>query len=284
MFNWFKSKIELKNEKIIMSSLDNKKGVKMGSDIVVPEHFECLIYNNGKHYNTLQSGKYRIDKADFSALINAEQKLKNKLKHVKFVAHYVCINSQQITLKIKKQKYLVDFKISNTLKFAEFMLLYAYKVDNDYTVQTLNDMFVELFGYNKYNYKQIPQNALEDYGLTINNISLEGKVSILSTDTSKSLFDARDALLQSKMPHTKDEQNDLKTDSNTSHKANNLSSIQSVSNENTNIGTTSSTKVANSSNTQSTSSTQNFSVCTKCGHSVKFKTTYCLRCGYKLEE
>ena len=44
MFNFFKSKVELKKETSIVSSYHSKKGLKLGSEIIVPPNFELLVF------------------------------------------------------------------------------------------------------------------------------------------------------------------------------------------------------------------------------------------------
>ena len=144
MFNWFKSKVELKKHTDIMSSTHIKKGLKIGSDIIVGNNFECLVFYKGKCFNTLTEGKYKLDKKTFPELINAQQKFKFKTKYIKMVCHYINLLNQKLQLKFKKQQFEVDFNINDSFKFACLMLLHSYKVDNDYTLNMLNSMFYEL--------------------------------------------------------------------------------------------------------------------------------------------
>ncbi|MBO5910532.1 MAG: hypothetical protein J6Q15_03385, partial [Clostridia bacterium] len=95
MFNWFKSKVELKKETSIMSSFYTKKGLKLGSEISVPNNFQCLIFHNDKCYNTLESGKYKMDKKTFNDLIERQQRRKSN-KYIKCVCHYVNLSPQKI--------------------------------------------------------------------------------------------------------------------------------------------------------------------------------------------
>lgn len=273
MFNWFKSKIELKNEDSIMSSFYNAKGVKFGSEITIPQNFEGLIFNNGKHYMSLSSGKYKVDKDTFADLIKDQQKQKSKLKHIKFVCHYITTCKKQMEISFKKSKFLVDFHINNAIDFANFLLLYNYKVDNDYVYHTLYDMFIELLLFRLGDYNKIEKDDLKTYGITINSFSpLNKKVSIFSNKTTN--------------------------DNNLENKPSLVDAVSSSAdqqpNPTTNVATPSATSQQNhqpdkisvetkQSNPTTQASTPQFPVCPKCNHSAKFNTTYCLRCGYKLQ-
>ena len=65
MFSWFKRKVELKNENSIMASTYISSGVKVGSEIIVPSNFKCLIYNNGDYYYGLERGKHKVSNDKF---------------------------------------------------------------------------------------------------------------------------------------------------------------------------------------------------------------------------
>ncbi|MBQ7798411.1 MAG: hypothetical protein IJ371_04740 [Clostridia bacterium] len=264
MFNWFRSKVELKNNNSIMTSFHNRGGIKIGNEIVVPQNFECLIYKNGKHYNTLPCGKYKMDKKTFIDLIEHQQKLKANIKHIKCVCHYVNISAQKLEIRVKKQSFVVDFNIDDSVKFATLLLLYNYKVDNDYTIDTLNGVFVELLLYHKMNYNQIKSNALSQYGIVINSfLPINRKVSIFNKSTSDT---------QSK-------------DSTTIFNQQNTQIVDSANMASTNQSNNESPKSNPSpiSNVNPTSSTAQLPACPKCNHISKFNTTFCIRCGHKFD-
>jgi hypothetical protein len=261
MFNWFKSKVELKKDTSIMSSFHNKKGLKIGSEIVVPNNFECLIFHKGKCYNTLKSGKYKMDNTLFKDLIE-HQKQKSKKKYVKCVCHYINLSSQKFELKFKKQIYVIEFKIDNPSIFTPLALLYTYKVDNEYILNTLNDIFYELLLHHKGDYKQIKNDSLKDYGIKI--------TTFIPNNNNKSIFN---------------NENDTKSNNTSSILCNNNSSSQEQ--ETNEIQETSSTKTKIETSQQDTKSTPSnnqptLPTCPKCNNIAKFNTTYCLRCGYKL--
>ena len=188
MFNWFKNKIELKNEDCIMTTMQDKKSFKIGSEIIVPDNFECLIYHKNKLFNTLNSGKYKLDKSTFSTLIDNQQTLKSKTKYIKFISHYVCMSKQELSFKFKKQKFTITFHIDNSSKFAELMLLYTYKVDNNYVYTYLVDIFKETLVYYQGKYAKITPNALCNYGISIDNLSPSGeKNSIFNNKSFQSI-------------------------------------------------------------------------------------------------
>jgi len=263
MFNWFKNKIELKDEKSIMSSTSNKKGVKIGSEIIVPNNFECLIYYHGKYFNTLTSGKHKLDKSKFESLINYQQKNKSKLKRVKFISHYISTSNQQVEFTFKKIKYTVNFIIEDNIKFAELMLLYAYKVDNSYTYEYTIEVFKELLMYHKYDCNQIKDSSLNDFGILIKSFTNDKqKASIFSNNSTTN-------------SSTNSNKKSIEKSNTTSHNSN------TEHDNNTSNNTSSNTSTETSSN--QASHNVNFPQCPKCGNVTKFATTYCLKCGYKLQ-
>lgn len=250
MFNLFKKKIELKNEKCIMSTFNNKKSFKIGSEIIVPDNFECLIYHKGKLYNTLTSGKYKLDKSTLPTLIDSQQGNKVKNKYIKFISHYISISKHELVVKFKKQKFAINFHVDNSSKFAELMLLYTYKVDNDYATSYLVDIFKELLIFHKSNYKSISTNSLSDYGIMIDScVPINEKNSIFQNSTTN----------QATINNANINTTEIST-------ANHISQSQPVPNSTPNINQI------------------EFPKCPKCENLVKFKTTYCLRCGYKLSD
>ena len=272
MFNWFKSKIELKNSASIMCSSHNKKGLKLGSEIIVPSNFECLIFHKGKCFNTLSEGKYKMDKKTFAELIEYQQRRKFKVKYIKCICHYVNISTQKLEIKFKKQKFIVDFVIAEPIKFANLALLYTCKVDDDYTLNILNDVFYELLTHVKGDYKQINQSSLNDYGINIASFAPQGtKASIFNTSST---------------------QNDKNADNISASNAQTETAETSLEQQNSDINKTSLHEsdldtTAKEKTSPEASSTpkpqQTFPACPKCNNVAKFNTTYCLRCGHKLQ-
>ena len=272
MFNLFKSKIELKNTNTIMSSFYISKGLKIGSEFIVPSNFEGLIFHRGKHYITFQSGKYKVDKENFADLFERQQKSKSKLKHIKCVCHYINTSPQKLEIRYKKQKFIVEFVIENPITFADFMLLYAYKVTNIYTQETLNDMFIELLIYNKGDHRQIKNNSLANFGITINSFApLNNKVSIFNKNSTKQ--------------ENKVLVNDINTLDSISDSLQNDNNKQNDQNENIINKNTSAQEddMKNVNNLSQINQQSTFPACPKCNNIAKFNTTYCLKCGYKLQ-
>ena len=130
----------------------------------------------------------------------------------------------------------------------------------------LNDVFRELLIYVKGDYKQINNTILNDYGIAINTfLPIGHKVSIFNNSYNK-----------------------LQTNSNQEEK-NITTECKNISNTQNDIHkqATSTNTATQSTNDKQPSRTQNkqhtFPVCPKCNNVAKFNTTYCLRCGYKLQ-
>lgn len=247
MFNWFKKKIELKNENCIMSSVCERRGTKLGSEVVVPNDFECLIYCKNKYYQTLSPGKYKIEKSLFPKLFTNNKKKTSK--RIKIVLHYVNKSNHKLEIIVKKIKYEIDFVIEDCIKFCTLMLLYNYKVDNDYVKSYLSEIFEELIKANHYNIGEIPQTALFDYGIKIIDLSNNNKKSSIFNSSANKTGDSqpRDTIT----PLDKE-------------------------NETNSINETISKEEPVSSN--------NIKCCPKCKYPIKFDTKYCLRCGHQLTD
>ena len=254
MFNWFKSKISLKSTNTIASSSSHKDGVKIGSEIIVPDNFEGIIFNNEKYFFTLQSGKHKLENPTFSNLINTQQMKKNKIKKVKFMCHYVNKSNQKLEFKYKKNKYCIDFKIDDSLKFLSLLLLHTYKFDNEYTQSLLIDIFKELLLYNGLDCSKIQLNALTRYGIVINNLSLSNK--------SSSMFN------KNCINNDKNEENLVNSSDNLKENPTNKLTIE---------------KSSNTGNYQNKSKDKIENMCPHCKNITKFQTSYCLKCGYKLK-
>jgi membrane protease subunit (stomatin/prohibitin family) len=257
MFNWFKKKIELEKDTDTMSSVNYNNGLKLGSEIIVPENFECLIFNKGKCYHSINSGKYKVEPKVFPDLISSQQKLKIKLKYVRCVCHYINKSTQKLEIKFKKQPFEITFTINDSIKFAELILLYSYKVDNDYVMHTLTDMFCELLSYNKGNYKQINSTSLENFGIIINSFTPITKKDSIFKSKSRNLI---------KEPCI-----------------DNTNQSQSVINSSANLNETKTNDKELPTSADTPSIKQSTNHCPNCNNTSKFKTTYCLHCGYKLE-
>ena len=258
MFNWFKKKIELKKDTDIMSSISNPNGLKLGSEIIVPDNFECLIFHKSKCYHTLTPGKYKIEQKIFPDLIISQQKSNSKLKYVKCVCHYINKSNQNLEIKFKKQKFEISFAINNSINFVELMLLYTYKVDNDYVLSTLKDIFHELLIYVKGDYKKINSATLNDYGITINNFSPIDKKETIFKSNSKNIDNIKNGI-------------DTTTSNNMQEK-NNKQLKQNLD-----------IKQSNKEDQANKNSNPTLYTCPKCKNVAKFNTTYCLRCGYKIQ-
>ena len=256
MFNWFKRKVELKNENSIMTSTYIRSGIKVGSEIIVPDNFKCLIFNNGKYYLSLDSGKHKVTSDKFEQLILAQSKIKHK-KYIKMVCHYINLSPQTITIKFKKHKFIVKFNISDTLAFANLLLLYTFKVDGNYTLNTLNDIFIEALSWSNGNSSIIDEGFFKDYGITITSFEPENKKQSIFTQNSESMILNHN--------HTERKDDALSCQNAVMDKSQPIEQSDTVKDITSDIP-----KVK-------------FPECPKCKNVAKFNTTYCLRCGYKLE-
>ena len=262
MFNWFKSKIELKDKGNIASSFHVAKGIKIGSEIMVPDNFECLIFYNEKYYFSLKNGKNKVDNNSFSPLIHKQNK-KGKLKNIKCVVHYVSKLEHNLKFKAKKKIFSVNFKISDSKKFLSLLLLYNFKINNEYTNAVLLDVFKELLSFNNYNSTQITPESLQTFGIQIINFCEQTSKKSIFKNTNQS---------------TIIEQNDNEISQNTS--VDNKEIAENNINETSNL-------IPSQQNVQENElrlETSQFPTCPKCKSIAKFNTTYCLRCGYKLEQ
>lgn len=244
MFNWFKKKIELKNENAIISSICERRGTKVDSEIIIPTNFEGLIYCRNKYYYTLSQGKHKFTPS-LAPKLFAKRKKGKPQKRIKIVLHYINKDTQTIKISIKKQLYNIKFIIEDSVKFAELMLLYTYKPGHDYASQYLAEIFEDLMRENKFKINEIPQTSMLNYGIKIIEITSDS-----STKLSKSIFD-----------NTSDNKSEAITPPNIVE--------HTHEHEKDNI-------------IPASHETQN--CCPKCKYPIKFATKYCLRCGYLIEE
>ena len=186
MFKLFKNKIELKNTRALMSSEVYQKGVKIGTEIIVPKSFKCLIYNNNKYFLTLPEGNHTVTNDNFGNIITSQSYKGKKAKRVRMIAHFVNISNQKLEIKLGNRNYLIEFCVNNPLQFAELMLLYTYKVDNVYCYSYLNEIFKDLLLYHNKNTSNINNNALEQYGINIVCLSSNNKSNRQSTSILES--------------------------------------------------------------------------------------------------
>ena len=268
MFGLFKKKVELKNDNSIMHSFYTSKGIKLGSEIAVPENFEILVMHKGKLFNTLTSGKYKMDNKTFSELINSQNKKRNQ-KYIKAVFHYINKSSQNLKIRFKKRYYIVEFTISNINYFANLILLHIYKVDNDYTINLLHEIFDELLLYNNGDYRKINEKSLDKFGICITSFLPENnKISIFKSNTNADDDNQSDKNTKTTIASTVLINND--------NNKNSSSTVQEQIPEEK-IEIQLEHRMANQE-----SKTQ-FPKCPNCGNISRFNTTYCLKCGYKLD-
>lgn len=259
MFNWFKNKIELKDTKCIISSISLKNGVKSGSEILVPDKFDCLIYTKNRYAYSLSSGKYKMEETHYPKLVG---KSKPRHKKIKFIAYYVSSETQHITIRHKKTLYDVLFKICDKLLFTEFLLIHNYKITNAYAINYLAEVFYEVLAYNKFNYTNI-SSPLAKYGIEIIKFDIQNKKSSIFNNPKKSQI------------------------YNSSENKKNLSEIKPKENENNlndvnTQSTNDNTLQEHKSKSSQTSGANNFYICKNCGNKTKFSTTYCIKCGASL--
>lgn len=257
MFNIFKKKIGLKSNNDLINSVDYKHGIKLGSEICVPNNFQCFIFSKGRLYATLGEGKHTIDKDLLPKLISTQQKKLKKIKKIKLIAHFISSSNHQLQIKAKKQKYDVNFCIKDTLKFLDLILTFCYKANNISTLNYLGEIFVELLAYNKFDYTTIQSSALDKYGIHINSFKPIG--------TKNSIFAPKEVDTKSQTTAQEADTSNQSTDY-IAHEAN---------------STMSATKLETNAITNKTLPKQY--MCHNCGHLTKFKATYCIRCGSTLE-
>ena len=250
MFSLFKQKVEIKSNIKFMQSVQNK-GIKIGSSITVPENFSCLIYHNSKFYTCLKSGSYNLEE-DLCPKLFKSQKKKGKLKKLSLICHYINLTPPTFSFKYKKNEISIDFEIISPRDFAEFILLYSYKTDDIYTQECLKDCLISYIKLLDNSNLQILNNALETFGIKLTNISFNN--STKPANTSNELD-----LLPKSQPNPTSSNTDL---SNTLEEPNYKGSF------NQNAGSQSAT---------------NATICPNCKTQIRFSTTFCIRCGYKLK-
>ena len=265
MFKLFKKKVELKKENSIMHSFYTSKGVKLGIEIDVPDHFEMLVMHKGMLFNTLTSGKYKLDNKTFSELISSQKNRKTKQKYIKAVFHYINLSAQKLKIKFKKQYYCVDFLITDTAKFTDLMLLHTFKVDNEYSFNLLCEIFHELLLYNNGNYKNINEKSLDKFGISISSILPENNKSSIFNNKSTSQQSITSS--QRKALDKNAENNNIKTSNENNKPTETITNKESLTTQ----------------NYQNQISQTQFPQCPNCGNIAKFNTIYCLKCGYKLK-
>ena len=247
MFNLFKKKIELKNCSALMESVPCNDGIKVNTEINVPINYKCMLYYHSKCYLILDAGKYNINSALAQKLFEKQEKYVKQNKRVKVIFHYICLGEKDICVNIMKKSYIFKIMLTNIERFADFILLYNYKTDEEYTNACIKDLL-------EFSIKTSPSTKdiasyntkFEPFGFKIVNINLK------SNSSFNYMFDNKD------------------TSSNGEQRLQNQLNTQVIINRQLNT--------PNIKDNQ-----QDCNRCPKCNKEIKFRTTYCINCGYKLD-
>lgn len=280
MFNLFKKKVELKNTNTLMNSITTGKGLKINSEITVPTNFECLIYYNSKHYITLSSGKHTVNANLLPHLCEKQAKHISKSKRIKFIAHFINLSKQKLKIIIKKKQCLVEFKVINSLKFAEWILLYNYRTDNNYTSVCINDLFREILIRTSV-IEQVNR-IINKFGIAVTQLEYE---HIKSSFMENDLLDDKVSIFNDASTNILANQNNITANSNINSGLKQESIVNQQNNPRTELIKKEQLSEGSFANDALNLSNQPaISQCPKCKTTIKFKTTYCLHCGYKLDD
>lgn len=256
MFNLFKQKIDIKPSIGLMHSVQNKN-FKVGGEIVVPENFVCLIYHHSKFYTCLDEGTHTVERDLCPKLFKKQFKSKGKNKRISLVCHYINVTPKPLKFKHKHEEISIEYELVSVRDFAEFVLLYCYKTDDGYTEECLRDFALSYIKLLSNSNLEILNNEFGKIGIKIKNIAKTG-------DTKKSSNEL-DLLSVER---------ETSADIDTAAKSIN-SPDQAPS--------THSKHESSVSNAAASLSQQVGYTCPNCGTKMRFSTTYCIRCGYKLK-
>lgn len=282
MFNFFKKKVELKNTKVLMNSVYEKRGIKLDSEIAVPTNFECLIYYKSKYYSTLTSGKYQVNSSLVPTLFEKQAKQTKKRKRIKLVLHYINLSNQSIKFTYKKQKYVANIKVTNTQTFVEWMLLYNFKVDSSYAISNITDLLREILS--RYNDIKVINKISTKFGITINSIEFEtNKSSIFNESTSNANSNkSKQSIFNTNAIN--EWNNNIDSSTSSTQFATTIQPNNAVTNNTTNQIETDNTTSTVAPNYQSNKVETKTNTCPNCKGILKFTTPYCIHCGFKLDE
>ena len=253
MINIFKKKVELKNDKSLMHSHYEKKGLKLSSEIVVPDDFDCLIYHKGRLLTTVGSGSHKVDVVA-RQLIDKHPTTKRKLKYIKIIPHFVSKSPQQLDVKVKNNIYSFEFCVGNSALFAEYVLLYAYKVDHNYTLECVYNCLAELISYVHGQHNRIQPAHLSSLGIKI--------IEVNAKSNKKSIFNTFDGTISA--------DKEMQT--------NKIAEVKPEA-----IITSNQNQLTAEPNQPMPKQENAAPACPKCGNVTKFQAAYCLKCGHKLQ-
>lgn len=250
MFNIFKQKIDVKPNIRLMYSVQNKS-FKVGGEIIVPENFVCLIYHNSKFYTSLEAETYTVEKSLCPKLFKKQFKAKGKNKRISLICHYINLSPKSIKFKHKHKEFCINYELTSFKDFAEFILLYSYKTDDVYTEECLRDFALSNIRILNNSNLEILNNIFCKIGLKLNSVEIIDPLKIKPKDEL-----------------------DLLNSTTHSPVSNPAQPVQPE------VAQTA--KPSNSPDPQQPPSNQGVT-CPNCGIKIKFSTTYCIRCGYKLK-
>lgn len=264
MFNLFKKKaIQSKDSSSFVESIINAQGAKLGTEINVSENYECLIYHNSKFYARLLSGKYKVETFLFPTLSQKQEKYIKSHKRIKFIAHFFSTKPHHLDVKIKNKIYGAEIQLKDCCKFAEFILLYKYRIDEKYALKYLAEIISELLLKN--NNHDVLNKKLGAIGVFCLNCEYIRQKHGSIFDNAQQ-FNVQTAIQPA--PPIATIENIVQE---------NKQAIPQASNSTT-VETTSSSSL----DAQAQSSNESNTTCPKCGYKRKFNETFCLNCGHKL--
>lgn len=251
MFNLFKQKIDIKPNIRLMYSVQNKS-FKVGGEIIVPENFVCLIYHNSKFYTSLDAGTHVVENSLCPKLFNKQLfKSKGKNKRISLICHYINLTPKPLKFKYKHKEFCIDYELISFKDFAEFILLYSYKTDDAYTEECLRDFALSNIRILNNSNLEILNNIFSKIGLKLNSVEIIAPLKIKPKDE----LDLLNSTVRS--PVSKPSQPVATQAPKPSEVSSNLAQQQPQISQ----GVT----------------------CPNCGIKIKFSTTYCIKCGYKLK-
>lgn len=273
LFN-FNKKIKLKNTDEIMTTLINKN-VKLETKIEIPDNYVGLVYYHDYFQFSLPAGTHTMHKDSFYQIVKKNEK-KNKASKkptFNFNIHYVSLNDMEMEIAYQKKNksrqkvncvLAIKFKIDQAETFAKEILATSYRTTTDRTSRYLHDWFKQFAS--KVNFKNITdkqkliQSAtkfFKNYGISILDVSLK-------TDAINRLYS--------------DNSND------NSHENMEIASFSS-SNNTSSLNDSQNNMLPNNSNNGSLPQNvvqQNVRFCPRCQSKLLDGSTYCLRCGFKV--
>lgn len=249
MFSFLKQKIEIKPNIRLMHSIQNKS-FKVGGEIIVPDNFVCLIFHNSKFYTELEAGSHVVERELCPKLFKKQFKAKGKNKRIALICHYINLTPKSLCFKHRHKEIFIDYELTSFKDFAEFILLYTYKTDDCYTEECLRDFVLSNIKILSNSNLEILNSIFSRIGIKLNNVKTTDILKVKPKDE----LDLLNTTNQSQQSYSHTQSN--------AHSP--VDPIQPAP-------------------TNPTPSSQQGYTCPNCNAHIKFTTTYCIRCGYKLK-